>query len=159
MLKPLPLTAAAGIALMTLSAPLLAGSHGGAGAMDPAPVPGAHFVENFDLNGDGEVTLAEAREKRDEIFYMFDQNEDGVLDGGEYDLFDETRAADHAAQGNTAQGGAPKGEGMSRRVTDLDGDGSVTLAEFLEATDTWFTGKDRNGDGVITTADFGPRSY
>ena len=40
---------------------------------------------------------------------------------------------------------------------DDDGDGRVTLAEFLGVTEAWFAGVDRNGDGVITTDDFGPR--
>ncbi len=131
----------------------------GAGAA-LAQTPGAHFIENFDDNGDGQVTLEELRLKRGDIFYMFDQDENGVLDSAEYDLFDETRAADHAEEGAGAKGGhggGQKGEGMAREATDLDGDGQVTLEEFLASSETWFARKDRNGDGVITTADFGPR--
>jgi hypothetical protein len=33
-------------------------------------VPGAEFLTAWDLDGDGKVTLAEARERRDSIFYM-----------------------------------------------------------------------------------------
>ncbi len=143
--KALTLPAAALLSLLASSA--IAGN-----------VPGAHFVENFDANEDGAVSLQEATEKRADIFYMFDQNEDGILDSAEYDLFDETRAADHAGeQMGQGQGKGPRGEGMRREVTDLNGDGQVTQEEFLQATETWFTGKDRNGDGVITTDDFGPR--
>ncbi|HHL19926.1 MAG TPA: EF-hand domain-containing protein [Aliiroseovarius sp.] len=121
-----------------------------------AQTPGAHFIENFDDNGDGQVTLEEVRTKRADIFYMFDQNEDGVLDSAEYDLFDETRAADHENEGN-GRGKGRQGEGMARDLNDLNGDGVVTQEEFLDATDAWFTMRDRNGDGVLTTADFGPR--
>lgn len=127
---------------------------GGSAAL--AEAPGAHFIENFDDNGDGQVSLDEVRSKRADIFYMFDQDENNVLDGTEYDLFDETRAADHAETGK-GHGRGQQGEGMSRDVTDLDHDGAVTQAEFLQATDAWFTHKDRNGDGVLTSADFGPR--
>ncbi|SFL62012.1 hypothetical protein [Shimia aestuarii] len=49
--------------------------------------PGAHFVENWDLNGDGHVTLAEATERRADIFLTFDADENGVLDAEEHDLF------------------------------------------------------------------------
>ena len=37
---------------------------------------------------------------------------------------------------------------------DADGDGVVTEAEFLAATDRLFAGLDRNGAGQATAADF-----
>ncbi len=46
-------------------------------------VPGGHFVGNFDLNEDGQVSLQEVTEKRADIFYMFDQDENGTLDDAE----------------------------------------------------------------------------
>ncbi len=160
MKTPITLTA---IALVFMTAPAFAQN-----------VPGAHFVENFDMNEDGVVTLAEIKEKRGEIFYMLDQDENGVLDSAEYDAFDELRAADHAQQEEEQQGGGQgngghgnggkgqggqgnQGEGMTREVTDLNGDGEVTEEEFLTAAEGWFLNKDRNNDGVITTKDFGPR--
>ena len=119
------------------------------------PRPGAHFLLNWDLNGDGAMTLEEAREKRGEILYMFDQDESGALDAAEYDLFDETRAADMAA--NAAEGQAMRrlSTGMERATTDLDGDGLVTLEEFQGSAEAWMAEVDRNGDGVVTLADFG----
>ncbi len=121
-------------------------------------VPGGHFIENFDLNEDGMVTLEEVREKRSDIFYMVDQDEDNILNSEEYDLFDATRAADQEAnEEGDCGGGKNAGEGMTRQVTDLNGDGQVTREEFLAATDAWFAQKDRNGDGKITTEDFGRR--
>jgi len=122
-------------------------------------VPGAHFIENWDLDGDGQVTLAEASEKRGEIFYMFDQDESGALDEAEYNLFDETRQADMDAN----EGGHGNGpmravnQGMMRAFNDADGDGVVTEAEFTARVEDWFNQMDRSGDGVITTDDFGPR--
>lgn len=121
-------------------------------------VPGAHFIENWDLDEDGQVTLSEAQEKRSDIFAMFDQDEDGVLSAAEYDLFDETRMADM----NENAGGHAKGpmkaanQGMMRDFNDTDGDGQVSRAEFDTRSADWFKMVDRSGDGMITTEDFGP---
>lgn len=53
--------------------------------------PGSHFIENWDLNADGTVTHAELEEKRGDVFYMFDADENGMLNADEYASFDEAR--------------------------------------------------------------------
>ncbi|WP_146348270.1 EF-hand domain-containing protein [Falsiphaeobacter marinintestinus] len=128
----------------------LADSHG-------AGKPGAHFVENWDLDGDGQVTLAEAEEKRADIFYMFDQDENDTLDSAEYDRFDETRKADMDANAGGHGAGHMKtvGAGLQRGFNDVDGDGAVSKAEFVERTADWFATIDTTGDGAISTDDFG----
>lgn len=147
-------------ALHSLAVAALAGALASplaAAGADGQQVPGAHFIENWDLDEDGQVTLAETTQKRADIFYMFDQDENGSLDDAEYDLFDETRQADI-----DANAGGPKGQmrglnqAMMRDFNDRDSDGSVTEAEFLEGAADLFLQMDRNKDGVITTADFGP---
>ena len=55
--------------------------------------PGAHFVQNWDEDGDAAVTLEEAQTKRDNLFTTFDADEDGKLSAEEYVAFDEMRAA------------------------------------------------------------------
>jgi hypothetical protein len=47
-------------------------------------------------------------------------------------------------------------EGMTLPFNDVDADGAVSLAEFLGQAPAWIAAMDRDGDGVITTADFGP---
>jgi hypothetical protein len=126
-----------------------------AAASAQSPVPGEHFMLNWDLNADGALTVDEAREKRGEILYMFDQDENGALDAAEYDLFDETRAADMAANEPDGQALGRMSTGMERSVTDLDGDGVVTLEEFQTSAEAWMKEVDRNADGVVTLADFG----
>jgi len=118
--------------------------------------PGAHFIENWDMDEDGQVTLAEAQEKRGEIFTMFDQDENGVLNDSEYDLFDETRRADMDENAGGHKKGQMRGveKAMMRDFNDVDGDGLVSRDEFVGRAGDWFIMMDRTGDGVVTTDDF-----
>lgn len=122
-------------------------------------VPGGHFVENWDLDENGEVSFEEAAERRGDIFLTFDSDDNGILNGEEYDMFDEARAADQEnSGGGHGKGNANAANAMSREFADTNGDGQVTREEFLSGTADWFTMRDRNGDGVVTTKDFGPRN-
>jgi len=127
------------------------------GAIAQTLVPGAHFVENWDLDSDGQVTLAEATEKRGELFYMFDSDENGLLDAAEYQLFDETRQSDMDTNAGGHQKGAMRGvnQGLMQAFNDTNGDGQVSEEEFLSQTSDWFAMVDRNDDNLITTDDFG----
>lgn len=141
------------LTLALAATPALAANHGQGGGM-----PGAHFIENWDLDGDGQVTLAEATEKRGDIFYAFDSDENGVLDAEEHDMFDEVRATDLAENGQgMGKDRDNPANGMLRERTDANGDGLVSHEEFMGAVPDWFARMDRNGDGVVTTDDFGPR--
>lgn len=138
--------------------------------------PGAHFLEMWDLDENGSVSIEEARERRRDIFTTFDADDDGVLSAEDYVLFDEAREADMKEHGigqgqgggkGTGQGkgrGQGMGQGMgehgaamamTRENADLDGDGQVTRQEFLAGVDIWFPKQDRNGDGILTAEDFG----
>jgi len=120
--------------------------------------PGAHFIENWDLDGNGEVTVEEARSRRSDVFASFDANDDGFLDAEEYELFDEARAQDQAENepAGFGRGARNPANGMRLEVNDNDGDGKVSQAEFLDNAPIWIMKIDRNGDGVVTQADFGP---
>jgi Ca2+-binding EF-hand superfamily protein len=121
--------------------------------------PGAYFIEQWDMNDDGQVTLAEAQEKRSEVFAMFDQAEDGVLDASDWVGISDHMEAEMAEKGAAAGMGHGPGkfirESMTAAYNDADGNGEVTLEEFVTATKTVFTQIDRNGDGLMTAADFG----
>jgi hypothetical protein len=120
--------------------------------------PGSHFIENWDLDGDGAVTIAELTEKRGDVFYTFDYDENGLLDEEEYFYFDEARANDMKNQGDEAQGKMGRvQEGMQMAFNDADGDGMVSEEEFLAKAADWLTLIDRDASGDVTTADFGPR--
>lgn len=152
------------------------------GAFAQQGTPGAHFVQNWDQDGDGAVTLDEAKAKRDDLFTSFDADGDGMLSSTEFDAFDEMRAADREAmqeemgamQGGGMGEGMGKGMGqgmgqgmgigqgmmgaeggMMRAFNDADGDAKVSREEFVGRTADWFAMMDRNGDGKITEDDFG----
>lgn len=148
----------------------------GAG-MALAQVPGENFLINWDADGDGVVTRAEARARRADIFFAFDADENGKLEGAELSALSETREAtrppEAGPKGNghgqgmgrgRAGGGSPSGtgrrahadNGMTPFFNDTDGDGAVSRAAFLDRTDAWLARMDRDGDGVVTAADFGP---
>lgn len=120
--------------------------------------PGSHFIENWDLNADGTVTLAEIKEKRGDVFYMFDADENGMLNADEYASFDEVRAADMEKQGDHASGKMGRvQEGMQMTFNDANDDGQVSEAEFLAKAVDWLVIIDRDETGDVTSADFGPR--
>lgn len=120
--------------------------------------PGSHFIESWDLNADGTVTLAELEQKRGDVFYMFDEDENGMLNADEYASFDEVRAADMENQGDHAQGKMGRvQEGMQMTFNDTNDDGQVSKAEFLAKAADWLAIIDRDESGNVTSADFGPR--
>jgi hypothetical protein len=121
--------------------------------------PGAHFIANWDLDENGSVSVAEITTRRSDIFVMFDQDENGVLNAEEYVLFDETRAADMENNaGGHGKGGNRMQIGLTLAFNDTDQDGSVSRAEFLAKSEAWVIEIDRDGDRDITLADFGPQT-
>lgn len=114
-----------------------------------------HFFDKWDLDQDGRVTVAEATEQRGDVFTMFDANEDGVLDAGEYTAFDAARAENQAGFGKGF--GTIKKDGtfgMTLRFNDQNKDGSVSRQEFISRAADWVMIMDFNVDGVITVDDF-----
>lgn len=136
-------------AILALSMPLAAAAE---------DTPGSHFIENWDLNEDGSVSLEEITERRGDVFFMFDQDENDSLDAEEYVLFDETRAADMENNaGGHGKGGQRMQQGLTLAFNDTDADGAVSKEEFIANSAAWLAQVDRDNDGVITAADFGPQ--
>ncbi|SFR32337.1 EF-hand domain-containing protein [Litoreibacter janthinus] len=124
-------------------------------------IPGQHFMENWDLNEDGTVTLAEITERRDNVFISFDADDNGSLSAEEYELFDEARAS-HQNDGAQGQGGGKghgkgAGEMMDMVVNDTNADGVVSRDEFMAQAPLMLAALDKNSDGTVTAADFKKR--
>jgi len=117
--------------------------------------PGAGFLDEWDTNTDGTVTIEEVAERRSDIFVSFDADDNGVLDADEYAFFDEARASSHDDE--AGHGGEGKAAvGMTLPFNDVDGNGSVAIDEFVGQSGAWMALVDRNRDGVVTVQDFGP---
>ena len=60
-----------------------------------------HFMNNWDLDSNGAVTLQEVQERRENVFAAFDANDDGYLDLEEQKAMDEMKADGSAARIST----------------------------------------------------------
>lgn len=112
------------------------------------------FVDSWDDDEDGVVSLAEAKERRGEFFGALDDNEDGKIDSKEFAEFmtNQKMPADEATNGQRGL------FGMTLSFNDVNKDGAVTKEEFLAQTQKWLDGMDRSGDGKVSKDDFGPRN-
>lgn len=133
----------------------------GTGLAFAQAVPSANLLDQWDIDGDGTLTLDEARTKRGELFFMFDTGNDGVLSAADWAGVASHMTDAAIGPGAGAGPGAGRGPGavmhdaMTPAFNDANGDGQVTLEEFDAATDKLFAALDSNGDHLVTTADFG----
>lgn len=117
--------------------------------------PGQHFFESWDLDENGEVTLAELSERRDTVFVSFDADDNGILSAEEFKLLDEARANHHESEGaGNGRGKGGGGEMMELSTNDTDANGEVSHEEFMAQTQAMLTALDKNADGLVTPADF-----
>ncbi|WP_075880087.1 EF-hand domain-containing protein [Vreelandella massiliensis] len=117
--------------------------------------PGHQFMQTWDLDGNGMVTVEELRKMRGNVFKAFDTNQNDYLSADEYVAFDKARAGDvanyEAEQREQMQSIA---DGMSLENSDIDGDGRVERDEFLTGTVSWFNDLDKDDDDEVTLEDF-----
>jgi len=118
--------------------------------------PGDQFMQSWDLNGDGKVTLEELRTMRGKVFNAFDADQNGYLSAEEYVAFDKARASDVAKYDDPDQRAQMQSvaDGMSLSNSDTDGDGRVGRKEFLAGADRWLSNLDTDDSGSVTLQDF-----
>ena len=98
------------------------------------------MFERFDVNGDGTVTRAEFDEVRGQLFALADTGNAGSFDLQGFDALFASMAD-------------PRLVRMFQRL-DTDGDLANTAEENAARTSDLVARMDRNGDGVLTKADF-----
>nr|WP_321457739.1 hypothetical protein [uncultured Cohaesibacter sp.] len=111
------------------------------------------FVDSWDSDEDGIVTLQEAKDGRNTYFDSLDENEDGIVVAAEFSAF-LTNIKMPPEDATNGQRGL---FGMTLSFNDANKDGRVDREEFLNQTVVWLNVMDRNGDGKVSNDDFGPR--
>jgi Ca2+-binding EF-hand superfamily protein len=106
----------------------------------PPHGPGCGRIMEADADGDGTVTLEEFQAGAEEKFARIDANGDGQLTPD-----DRPEACPQGRRGG------PRGGRFMR--ADSDGDGVVTLEEFMAHVQEVFTRIDADGDGSIDEAE------
>lgn len=135
---------------------------------------GANFIASWDMSQTGYVSLDDMQTRRGDLFDMFDHDGNGYLEADELAQMAETvtaqgelrlerqaeNRAERQGEGRRGQGqnanptGAIIHAAMSVEFNDANGDGRISRAEFLTATERLFATLDRNGDGRIDLSDF-----
>ena len=136
------LGAAAAAALLAGGAALYANTGGLRGPM-----------AKFDADGNGAISLAEARAGAGKMFAGADADKDGRVTRDEMRAFHGKMAGHHRGGGHGGHhGGPPRGDGKpgGPMHLDTDNDGAVTLAEAQSGIERHFGEIDSDRDGSIT---------
>jgi Ca2+-binding EF-hand superfamily protein len=110
-----------------------------AATIDPAATAPLASFDGRDTDHDGQLTATEQGQAAQKMFAAIDANKDGVITVQEMDA---ARAAL----------GLPTEPASEKRIAagDSDGDGKLTLAEWVAMSNAEFARVDTNDDGVIT---------
>lgn len=139
------------MAVLATSIGVLAGSHVWA-----AEGTGVGFMETWDLDNDGMVSLEEAQRGRTALFAKYDTNGDGLLDAAEYKKISmggqKTRSA--APVEGQVKNSEDASMLMGLDLNDINGDGQVSAGEFMSNSGAWVDLMDDNKDGGLTAEEF-----
>ena len=108
------------------------------------------FVETYDTDGDGHVTLTEFTAEREKGYHIRDADGDGTVHEEEYVSEYEGRLEQELKQRHDMQ---IKQAYVRFDVLDTNNDATITLTEFSASGDRMFSELDTNSDGVVDEAD------
>ncbi|KHS47875.1 MULTISPECIES: EF-hand domain-containing protein [Novosphingobium] len=126
----------------TASIPAIAGAEPPVTAVPPSANPLASF-DRLDAARDGAISSAEYAQGAQTLFEMMDLKQNGNLD------VDQLRAG--SAMLAEIDGLTPRD---LLAVADADGDGKLTLSEWMAFNNARFSMIDRNGDGMVSRAEW-----
>jgi hypothetical protein len=124
------LTAMIGVLMLALGGAALAGS---------GKMRGHGLFDRIDANDDELITSDEIVPFTEKRFARFDGNDDGTVSTAEVDAHIMKELERRRAR-------------ILKRF-DVDGDGSITQAEFAKQATQIFAGADTNNDGAVTRAE------
>jgi hypothetical protein len=131
--KTLSLISVLALGLSLSTAPTLAGKHGQ-----------GKFMESFDSNGDGKVTLDEFNTASADRFKKMDKNADGRLTEEEFSTYVQARREQRRLE--------------RFKTVDADNNGSVSKDEYLAAqrqrAERRFARMDRDGNGMLDAEEY-----
>jgi Ca2+-binding EF-hand superfamily protein len=132
-------------ALTFLTAPAFAGADDGA-----KKGPAHHFFERMDTNDDGNISTIEAEGVAKERFLKMDANNDGILTKDELVSSWEEKRAQRATKMQ---------ERLEKKFSesDADGDGGISIDEFVANASDHLKEFDADGDGTVTAAEMETR--
>lgn len=103
------------------------------------------MMAGLDADQSGDISAEEAAAHAEAMFALMDVNADGALEAGEF-------GAGRMGMMNPWGMAPAMQERHAARFAakDGDGDGKVTMAEFLAAEKSQYDSADRDGDGKVT---------
>jgi Ca2+-binding EF-hand superfamily protein len=122
-------------------------------AQEPETAPGGSpadaFMQQLDKDGDGKVSLDEAKAPQQEQFTKMDTDGSGTLDTAEAGASFKAQVPPEMLEAMKERGMPDPGETFVKNL-DTDGDGTVDAAEFEQPSIKSFTAMDKDGDGGAT---------
>jgi Ca2+-binding EF-hand superfamily protein len=122
-------------------------------AQDPAAAPSGSpadaFMQKLDKDGDGKVSLEEAKAPQKEQFTKMDTDSSGTLDAAEAGASFKDQVPPEMLEAMQERGMPDPGETFVKNL-DTDDDGSVDLTEFEQPSAKSFAAMDKDGDGGAT---------
>lgn len=121
--------------------------------LDPAAVLPLESFTGMDTDSDGLVSSAEYAKAAQTMFRLTDADRDGSVTVAEMDAAERAVGGSKAIRSDAPQAALPSSE-KTIAVSDGDGDGQLTLAEYVGGSNGLFARMDANADARLNRAEW-----